>query len=345
MAYILGIESSCDDTSAAVLKNTKMLSNVMATQEVHKKYGGVVPELASRAHQQHIVPVVNRALEQAGIGVGDLDAIAFTLGPGLLGSLLVGTSFAKGLSVATNLPLIEVNHLTGHVLSHFIDTEDTSRKPDFPFLCLLVSGGHTQIIEVKAPLVFEILGQTIDDAVGEAFDKGAKLLGFDYPGGPQIDKWASDGNPHKFAFARPRVQALDFSFSGVKTSFLYFLRDKEREEPGFSIHNRADLAAGLQQTLIDILLEKVVAAVATTGIKRIALAGGVSANRGLRERMIKEAEKHRWDVFLPPIHFTTDNAAMIAVTGYYKWLEGRFASLDSTPITRSSLMPSESIAP
>ncbi|MGB4013707.1 MAG: tRNA (adenosine(37)-N6)-threonylcarbamoyltransferase complex transferase subunit TsaD [Bacteroidales bacterium] len=340
MAYILGIESSCDDTSAAVLKDTQMLSNIMATQEdVHKKFGGVVPELAGRAHQQHIVPVVRRALEEAGIGVQDLDAIAFTRGPGLLGSLLVGISFAKGLSIAANLPLIEVNHLTGHVLSHFIDTDKKTRKPAFPFLCLLVSGGHTQILQVHAPLEFTILGQTIDDAVGEAFDKGAKLLGLEYPGGPQIDKWAAEGNPHLFSFARPRIQALDFSFSGVKTSFLYFLRDREREEPGFIISNRAHLAAGLQQTLIDILMDKIAAAVACTGINRIALAGGVSANSGLRNRMKKEAEKHDWDVYLPPLHFTTDNAAMIAVTGYYKWLEGRYTGLDSTPVTRSSRMP------
>lgn len=349
MAYILGIESSCDDTSAAVLHDTLLLSNVMASQDVHKKYGGVVPELASRAHQQNIVPVVSQALEIAGIGVGDIDAIAFTRGPGLLGSLLVGTSFAKGLSLATKAPLIEVNHLTGHVLSHFIDTVSANgaetgtgivrvRKPEFPFLCLLVSGGHTQILKVNAPLWFEILGQTIDDAVGEAFDKGAKLLGLEYPGGPHIDRLAREGDPQRFAFARPHINGLDFSFSGVKTSFLYFLRDRQAEDPHFIADNKAHLAAGLQETLIDILMEKVIRAVKSTGINRVALAGGVSANSGLRNRMVMEAKKRHWDIFIPPLSFTTDNAAMIAVTGYYKWLEGRTAGLDIVPVTRSSLM-------
>jgi N6-L-threonylcarbamoyladenine synthase len=341
MAYILGIESSCDDTSAAVLKNTHMLSNVMASQDVHSKYGGVVPELASRAHQQHIVPVVSRALEIAGLGMQDMDAIAFTRGPGLLDSLLVGTSFAKGLSLAAGIPLIEVNHLTGHVLSHFIDVEPKTPKPQFPFLCLLVSGGHTQILQVNAPLTFDILGQTIDDAVGEAFDKGAKLLGLEYPGGPHIDKLAAEGDPGLYSFARPRIKDLDFSFSGVKTSFLYFLRDKQMEDPEFIAENKAHLAAGLQQTLVDILLEKVVKAVKETGIRRVALAGGVSANSGLRDRMTREAAKRHWEVFIPPLRFTTDNAAMIAITGYYKWLEGQFAGLDSTPVTRSSLMTGE----
>ena len=350
MAYILGIESSCDDTSAAVLKDTLLLSNVMASQEVHKKYGGVVPELASRAHQQNIVPVVSQALDLAGIGIREVHAIAFTRGPGLLGSLLVGTSFAKGLSLSTGTPFIEVNHLTGHVLSHFIDvpspsgtgTEPASgRKPDFPFLCLLVSGGHTQILKVKAPLAYEILGQTIDDAVGEAFDKGAKLLGLEYPGGPQIDRLAREGDPEKFPFARPRIENLDFSFSGVKTSFLYFLRDMQAQDPGFIASNQAHLAAGLQKTLIDILTEKVIRAVKMTGIKRVALAGGVSANSGLRTRMILESGKRNWDMFIPPLRFTTDNAAMIAITGYYKWLEGRTSGLDIAPVTRSSLMPGE----
>ncbi|HPJ82317.1 MAG: tRNA (adenosine(37)-N6)-threonylcarbamoyltransferase complex transferase subunit TsaD [Bacteroidales bacterium] len=350
MAYIIGIESSCDDTSAAVLQDTLLLSNVMASQEVHKIYGGVVPELASRAHQQHIVPVVSQALEIAGIRPRDIDAIAFTQGPGLLGSLLVGTSFAKGLSLATGAPLIRVNHLMGHVLSHFIEVKSPSgngtepasgQKPDFPFLCLLVSGGHTQIIKVTAPLAYQILGQTIDDAVGEAFDKGAKLLGLEYPGGPQIDRLARTGDPGIYGFSRPHVKDLDFSFSGVKTSFLYFLRDKQAENPGFIAQNKAHLAAGLQKTLIDILLDKVVKAVKRTGINQVALAGGVSANSGLRERMVMESKKRHWEVFLPPLPFTTDNAAMIAITGYYKWKEGRYAGLDIAPVTRSSLMTGE----
>ena len=340
MAYILGIESSCDDTSAAVLKNTHMLSNVMASQDVHSKYGGVVPELASRAHQQHIVPVVSRALEIAGLGMQDMDAIAFTRGPGLLGSLLVGTSFAKGLSLAAGIPLIEVNHLTGHVLSHFIDVEPKTPKPQFPFLCLLVSGGHTQILQVNAPLTFDILGQTIDDAVGEAFDKGAKLLGLEYPGGPHIDKLAAEGDPGLYSFARPRIKDLDFSFSGVKTSFRIFSETSKWKIRSL-LQKTSALAAGLQQTLVDILLEKVVKAVKETGIRRVALAGGVSANSGLRDRMTREAAKRHWEVFIPPLRFTTDNAAMIAITGYYKWLEGQFAGLDSTPVTRSSLMTGE----
>jgi len=350
MAYILGIESSCDDTSAAVLRDTLLLSNVMASQEVHGKYGRVVPELASRAHQQHIVPVVSQALEIAGIRPSDIDAIAFTQGPGLLGSLLVGTSFAKGLSLAAGAPLIRVNHLVGHILSHFIDVRSSSgegaqpasgKKPDFPFLCLLVSGGHTQIIKVDAPLSFSILGQTIDDAVGEAFDKGAKLLGLEYPGGPHIDRLSQQGDPGMYSFARPHIKDLDFSFSGVKTSFLYFLRDKQSEDPGFIDKNKAHLAAGLQHTLIDILVDKVVKAVRQTGINRVALAGGVSANSGLRERMMRESKKRHWDVFLPPLSFTTDNAAMIAIVGYYKYLDGRYAGLDIAPVTRSSLMTGE----
>ncbi len=350
MAYILGIESSCDDTSAAVLLDTLLLSNVMASQEVHKNYGGVVPELASRAHQQNIVPVVSQALNIAGVSMSDIHAIAFTRGPGLLGSLLVGTSFAKGLSLAADIPLIEVNHLTGHVLSHFIDvlSEDgktlvpaSGNKPEFPFLCLLVSGGHTQILKVKSPLSFEILGQTIDDAVGEAFDKGAKLLGLEYPGGPHIDRLARQGDSGQFTFAKPRIKDLDFSFSGVKTSFLYFLRDRMAENDRFIEENKTNLAAGLQKTLIDILVEKVIRAVKLTGINRVALAGGVSANSGLRDRMILESKKRRWQVFIPPLRFTTDNAAMIAITGYYKFLDGKTAGLDIAPVTRSSLMPGE----
>ena len=344
MAYILGIESSCDDTSAAVLKDTLLLSNVMASQEVHRKYGGVVPELASRAHQVNIVPVVSQALDQACIKASDVDAIAFTKGPGLLGSLLVGTSFAKGLSLATGAPLIEVNHLMGHVLSHFIlvpgadggaAVPASGKIPEFPFLCLLVSGGHTQILRMDAPLRFEILGETIDDAVGETFDKGAKLLGLEYPGGPLIDKWAKLGDPKVFAFARPHVKDLDFSFSGVKTSFLYFLRDRMAEDPEFISAHLANLAAGLQGTLIDILTEKVIKAVRKTGITRLALAGGVSANSGLRARIEEEGRKRKWEVYLPQMRFTTDNAAMIAVTGYYKWKVGQTTGLDVAPVTRS----------
>lgn len=344
MAIILGIESSCDDTSAAVLQDTVLLSNVMASQDVHKAYGGVVPELASRAHQQNIVPVVSEALKKAGVGPESIDAIAFTRGPGLLGSLLVGTSFAKGLAVSQSIPLIEVNHLMGHVLSHFIDVLNpegervpaSGKRPDFPFLCLLVSGGHTQIVKVKAPLDFEILGQTIDDAVGEAFDKGAKLLGLEYPGGPPVDRWAKQGNPKAYQFAKPHIKALDFSFSGVKTSFLYFLRDRVAEEPDYIAHHLPDLAASLQWTLIDILMDKLVKAVKMTGIRQVALAGGVSANSGLRDRMQAEGDKRHWDVFLPPLRFTTDNAAMIAVTGFFKWQAGQTVGLDVAPVTRTA---------
>ncbi len=343
MAYILGIESSCDDTSAAVLKDTVLLSNVMASQDVHRAYGGVVPELASRAHQQHIVPVVSQALKLAGIDARQIDAIAFTRGPGLLGSLLVGTSFAKGLAVSVGAPLVEVNHLMGHVLSHFIDlpapegngpVPASGKKPDFPFLCLLVSGGHTQIVKVKEPLQFEILGQTIDDAVGEAFDKGAKVLGLEYPGGPLVDRNAQLGNPKAFAIAKPHIPNLDFSFSGVKTSFLYMIRDHVAENPHFIEENLQDLCASLQGTLIDILMDKLVKAVRQTGITQVAVAGGVSANGGLRRRLTLEGERRHWDVFLPQLRFTTDNAAMIAITGYYKWKAGHTVGLDVAPVTR-----------
>jgi len=333
---ILGIESSCDDTSAAVVRDTLLLSNVMASQEVHKAYGGVVPELASRAHQQNIVPVVGRALQLAGIQKEDIDAIAFTRGPGLLGSLLVGTSFAKGLSIALNRPLIEVNHLTGHVLSHFLQLpEGGAAPPDFPFLCLLVSGGHTQILQVNAPLHYTILGQTIDDAVGEAFDKGAKILGLEYPGGPIIDKWAKEGDAKAFRFAKPRIAGLDYSFSGIKTSLLYFLRDQLTRDPHFISKHLADLCACWQAHLIDILLDKLLKAIAQTQIPRVALAGGVSANSGLRTRMQAEAVQRGWELFLPPIRFTTDNAAMIAVTGYFKFIEGLSCGLDVAPVSRA----------
>jgi N6-L-threonylcarbamoyladenine synthase len=333
--HILGIESSCDDTSAAVVRDRLLLSNVIAGQEVHRQYGGVVPELASRAHQQHIVPVVDRALKEAGTGRGDIDAVAFTRGPGLLGSLLVGTSFAKGFSAALGIPMIEVNHLQAHILAHFILTEGgDEHAPVFPFLCLLVSGGHTQLVLVKDHLRMKLLGQTIDDAAGEAFDKCAKLLGLPYPGGPHLDRLALDGDPYRFRFNRPRIKGFDYSFSGLKTSFLYFIRDRSAEDPDFIAKNRADLAASLQKTIIDILLHKLRRAAQHTGIRQIALAGGVSANSGLREAVGHEAVKNRWEVYIPPISYTTDNAAMIAITGYYSFMEGRFASDDIAPMAR-----------
>lgn len=332
---ILGIESSCDDTSAAVLRGSVMLSNVIASQAVHMKYGGVIPELASRAHQQNIVPVVDAALKNAGVGVSDLDAIAFTRGPGLLGSLLVGVSFSKGLSVANNIPLVEVNHLQGHILSHFIDIPDQEgRHPSFPFLCLLVSGGHTQIVKVTAPLEMEIVGTTIDDAAGEAFDKCAKVMGLSYPGGPIIDKLAAQGDPARFRFARPSVSGFDYSFSGLKTSFLYFLRDSVAEDPDFISGNTPDLCASLQKTIIDILLGKLVKAAKEFGIRDIAIAGGVSANSGLRNAIKAEGEKRGWRTFLPPLKFTTDNAAMIAMAGYFRYCNGEFSSLAVTPEAR-----------
>lgn len=334
-ALILGIESSCDDTSAAVLRGTRMLSNVIASQAVHMKYGGVIPELASRAHQQHIVPVVDTALKNAGVGVADLDAVAFTRGPGLLGSLLVGVSFSKGLAVANNIPLVEVNHLQGHILSHFIDMPDEELPhPSFPFLCLLVSGGHTQIVKVTAPLEMEIVGTTIDDAAGEAFDKCAKVMGLPYPGGPVIDRLAAQGDAGRFRFARPSVSGFDYSFSGLKTSFLYFLRDRMREDPGFIEANRADLCASLQKTIVDILLDKLVKAAGKFRIRDVAIAGGVSANSGLRGGVTAEGERRGWRTFLPPLKFTTDNAAMIAVTGYFRYQKGEFSSLSLAPEAR-----------
>ena len=337
MVTILAIESSCDDTSAAVLRDEYLLSNVMASQDVHKKYGGVVPELASRAHQQNILPVVSQALDQAGVTVEELDAIAFTRGPGLLGSLLVGTSFAKGVALAIGKPLIEVNHLHGHILSHFIRIEGGEhREPKFPFLSLLVSGGHTQIVKVNDYLDFEILGHTIDDAVGEAFDKCAKLLGLGYPGGPIIDRLAQEGNASAFRFAKPNISGLDYSFSGIKTSLLYFLRDKIAEEPDFIKENKTDICASFQRDLIDILLKKLFLAAKQTGIKEIALGGGVSANSGLRERITLEGEKKGWNVFLPEFRFTTDNAAMIGIAGLYRYIKGLFTSLDVAPISRAA---------
>lgn len=334
---ILGIESSCDDTSAAVLRDGYLLSNTMASQEVHRRYGGVIPELASRAHQQNIVPVVSQALETAGVTMDDIDAIAFTRGPGLLGSLLVGTSFAKGLSLATGKPMIEVNHLQGHILSHFVKVEGKeNRSPEFPFLCLLVSGGHTQIVRVDGPLNFEILGRTIDDAVGEAFDKCAKHMGLGYPGGPVIDRLAKEGNPEAFRFAKPNIPGLDYSFSGIKTSLLYFLRDRLKEDPAFMENNKADICASFQKDLIDILLKKLIIAVKQTGIRQVAISGGVSANSGLRNRIQEEGAKRGWTTFLPELRFTTDNAAMIAITGHFKYLENIFTTLDIAPLSRAA---------
>jgi len=332
---ILGIESSCDDTSAAVIRDRQLLSNVIAGQDVHEKYGGVVPELASRAHQQNIVPVVDRALKEAGVTSKDIDAVAFTRGPGLLGSLLVGTSFTKGYTAALGIPMIEVNHLQAHIMVHFIQTsESMGPSPSFPFLCLLVSGGHTQLVLVKDHHTMEILGRTIDDAAGEAFDKCAKLLGLPYPGGPHVDRLAQQGDGLRFTFNKPRLAAFDYSFSGLKTSFLYFLRDQLKMDSDFIEKNKADLAASLQHTIIDILLNKLRMAMEHTGIDQVALAGGVSANSGLRSAMEREAEKRNWKLYIPPLSFTTDNAAMIAITGYYRYLEGHFANEDIAPLAR-----------
>lgn len=332
---ILGIESSCDDTSAAVLRNNVLLSNVIASQAVHMKYGGVIPELASRAHQQNIIPVVDTALREAGITADELDAIAFTRGPGLLGSLLVGVSFTKGLSIARNIPMVEVNHLQGHILSHFIDLPDrTLPHPDFPFLCLLVSGGHTQIVRVDSPLEMRIIGTTIDDAAGEAFDKCAKVMGLPYPGGPVIDRLAREGNPKAFRFARPHVEGYDYSFSGLKTSFLYTLRDAVAKDPEFIERHKADLCASLQTTIVEILLDKLIRASKETGIRDIAIAGGVSANSGLRNGITETGARRGWRTFLPEFKFTTDNAAMIAMAGHYRYLNDEFASLDVSPVAR-----------
>ena len=332
---ILGIESSCDDTSAAVLHNNVLLSNVIASQAVHVKYGGVIPELASRAHQQNIIPVVDTALKEAGVAADRIDAIAFTRGPGLVGSLLVGVSFTKGLSIARNIPMVEVNHLQGHILSHFIDLRDrTLPHPDFPFLCLLVSGGHTQIVRVDSPLEMEIIGTTIDDAAGEAFDKCAKVMGLPYPGGPVIDRLAKEGDPEAFHLAHPRVDGFDYSFSGLKTSFLYMLRDAVAEDPDFIEKHKADLCASLQATVVEILLDKLVRASKETGIRDIAIAGGVSANSGLRDGIAEAGRRRGWRTFLPEFKFTTDNAAMIAMAGYYRYLRGDFSSLDVSPVAR-----------
>ena len=326
---ILGIESSCDDTSAAVIKDGYLLSNVVSSQAVHEAYGGVVPELASRAHQQNIVPVVHEALKRAGVTKEELSAVAFTRGPGLMGSLLVGVSFAKGFARSLNIPLIDVNHLNGHVLAHFIKAEgEENRQPNFPFLCLLVSGGNSQIILVKAYNDMEILGQTIDDAAGEAIDKCSKVMGLGYPGGPIIDKLARQGNPKVFTFSKPHIPGLDYSFSGLKTSFLYSLRDWLKEDPDFIEHHKVDLAASLEATVVDILMDKLRKAAKEYKIKEVAVAGGVSANNGLRNAFREHAEKYGWDIFIPKFSYTTDNAAMIAITGYFKYLDRDFCSID-----------------
>ncbi len=332
---ILGIESSCDDTSAAVIRGTKLLSNVIASQAVHVKYGGVIPELASRAHQQSIIPVVDAALKDAGITVEELDAIAFTRGPGLVGSLLVGVSFAKGLSIAHNIPLVEVNHLYGHILSHFIDIEgEELAHPSFPFLTLLVSGGHSQIVKVSSPLEMEIIGSTIDDAAGEAFDKCAKVMGLPYPGGPVIDKLAQEGDASTFRFSKPHLDGFNYSFSGLKTSFLYTLRDEMAKDDTFIERRKADLCASLQKTICDILLDKLIKAAKQTGIHEIAIAGGVSANSGLRNAVAHECQKRGWKAYIPPFKFTTDNAAMIAITGLYRYQAGERTPLDVAPYAR-----------
>ena len=334
MNYILGIESSCDDTSAAVIGDGLLLSNVIASQSVHEEYGGVVPELASRAHQQNIVPVVDTALRRAGITAADLSAIAFTRGPGLLGSLLVGTSFAKGLSLGLRKPIVSVNHLHGHVLSHFVKRHADDRVPDFPFLCLLISGGNSQIVLVRSYKDMEILGKTIDDAAGEAFDKCAKVMGLPYPGGPHIDRLATDGDPKRFRFAKPHIAGLDYSFSGLKTSFLYTLRDAVKTDLDFVEKNKADLAASLQRCIIEILIDKLDKAVTMTGVRTVAIGGGVSANSGVRAAVADFCKRRGLEAFIPERAFTTDNAAMVAIAGYYKWLDGDFCRYDEVPFAR-----------
>ncbi len=333
--YILGIESSCDDTSAAVITDGGLLlSNVIASQSVHEEYGGVVPELASRAHQQNIVPVVDAAIRRAGIERGRLSAIAFTRGPGLIGSLLVGTSFAKGLSLGLRVPMVDVNHLQAHVLAHFIKETPDTEVPEFPYLCLLVSGGNSQIIVVRSAADMEIIGRTIDDAAGEAFDKCAKVMGLPYPGGPHIDRLAAEGKPEAFRFARPRIDGLDYSFSGLKTSFLYTLRDNLRQDPEFIEKRRADLAASLQAAIIDILMKKLEKAVDMTGITTVAIGGGVSANSGVRNAVADMCARRGLKAFIPERKFTTDNAAMVAIAGYFKYLESDFCPYNAVPYAR-----------
>ena len=335
---ILGIESSCDDTSAAVLVGHKLLSNVIASQAVHTAYGGVVPELASRAHEQNIVPVVSEAIRRAGITAQDLDAIAFTRGPGLLGSLLVGTNFAKGLSLSLGIPMVEVNRLYAHVLAHFIEEEgEEHQSPEFPFLCLLVSGGNSQIILVRSASDMEIIGQTIDDAAGEAFDKCAKVMGLGYPGGPVVNRLANEGNPKAFAFSKPNVPGYDYSFSGLKTSFLYTLRDELEKNPNFIEERKADLCASLQATVIDILMKKLRQAAKDLGIRQVAVAGGVSANTGLRDAFHDHARRYGWKVFIPKFAYTTDNAAMVAMNGYFSFIDGKRTELDAVPFARVTM--------
>ncbi len=332
---ILGIESSCDDTSAAVIKNGQMLSNVIANQSVHASYGGVVPELASRAHQQNIIPVVAEALKRAEIEKADLSGIAYTRGPGLLGSLLVGSSFAKGLSQALEIPMMEINHLQAHVLAHFIsEGKAEEQQPAFPFLCLLVSGGNSQIILVRSHMDMEVIGQTIDDAAGEAFDKCAKVMGLPYPGGPHVDKLAKEGNPDRFKLNKPQIQAYDYSFSGLKTSFLYLVRDELKTNPNFIEENMNDLCASLQKTVVEILMNKLKKAADDLKIKEVAVAGGVSANSALRQAFVDYGAKYNWNIYIPPFAFTTDNAAMIAITGYFKYLHGEFSKLTDVPFAR-----------
>ena len=333
-SVILGIESSCDDTSAAVIADGLLRSNVIASQQVHEQWGGVVPELASRAHQQNIVPVVDAAIKQAGITPQDLTAIAFTRGPGLIGSLLVGTSFAKGMSIGLGVPLVDVNHLHGHVLSHFIREKEDDEVPEFPYLCLLISGGNSQLIIVRSPEDMEIIGRTIDDAAGEAFDKCAKVMGLPYPGGPHVDRLAQQGDSSKFKFAKPHIPGLDYSFSGLKTSFLYTLRDEKKKNENFVEENMADLAASLQRTIIDILIDKLDKAAKHTGIKTVAIGGGVSANSGVRQAVADYCTRNGLKAFIPPRKFTTDNAAMVAIAGHFKALNGEYCSLDAVPFAR-----------
>lgn len=332
---ILAIESSCDDTSASVVRDGYVLSSIISTQAIHNSFGGVVPELASRAHMANIIPVVEMALKESGTGSDEISAVAFTRGPGLMGSLLVGVSFAKGFALAREIPLIEVNHLQAHILVHFIKKQREAQEiPSFPFLCLLVSGGHTQIIVARDYFDMEVIGTTIDDAAGEAFDKCGKVMGLPYPSGPVIDRIASEGNPDAFRFAKPAVPGLDFSFSGLKTSFLYFLRDRLKENPSFIGENKPDLCASLQKSIVTVLIEKLVLAARKTGIRNIGIAGGVSANSALRELFIREGKRRGWKVFIPEIRYTTDNAAMIGIAGYYKYLQGNFSSHMTGPSAR-----------
>lgn len=335
---ILGIESSCDDTSAAVIQNGVLLSSVIASQAVHEAYGGVVPELASRAHQQNIVPVVHEALKRAGVTKEQLSAVAFTRGPGLMGSLLVGVSFAKGFARALGIPMIDVNHLQGHVLAHFIkESDEDTDQPKFPFICLLVSGGNSQIIRVNAYNDMQVLGQTIDDAAGEAIDKCSKVMGLGYPGGPIIDKLARQGNPNAYTFSKPHIPGYDYSFSGLKTSFLYSLRDWLKDDADFIEHHKTDLAASLEKTIVDILMDKLRKAVKDTGINEVAVAGGVSANNGLRNAFREHAAKYGWKIYIPKFGYTTDNAAMIAITGYYKYQDKDFCSIDKPAYSRVTI--------